>query len=190
MDRQESQGGPVEKKNHIPRRRLGGSISDTRLGADKGTLVSRRRRVRPKTSLAARWLETWQGPKLSDLPFADKEALSGSILAFRRQSPVSNLLACISRVCLSTGIISPKDNGHKDAHSSVTVAEKSDEGIISNNPVTGPATSRPCLFVTDPANIRISGLQFQELLTSKSPYHFRARRYDSSRRGWSKGWNV
>jgi len=214
-----------------------------------------------------------EGHKLADLPFVDKSGFSDSVLAFRRQSAKNNLLACISRVCLSTGTISSRDEEHKDALSVISV-EKSDAGVlfradvvlkpdstkrdfvramydrhkvgrnepfcpflrassvcdelglpedvsaprhptdteascwfrrtpdvpgmaedkvlivIASNPVAGCATPRLCLFVTDPAEVSVSGLQmFQELLHSDPRWHFRARRYDS-KRGWSNGWNM
>ncbi|KAK3297244.1 uncharacterized protein B0H64DRAFT_431222 [Chaetomium fimeti] len=71
-----------------------------------------------------------RGHKLSDLPFVDKDAFSDILLVLRRQSTGSNLLACISRVCLSTGILSTKNGQeHRDALSVVSV-ERSDAGLI------------------------------------------------------------
>ena len=68
-----------------------------------------------------------QDHTLSDLPFVGKDAFSSSISTFRHQSAKENLLACISRICLSTGILSVQDNKHKDAFSVISV-ERSDEG--------------------------------------------------------------
>jgi hypothetical protein len=213
------------------------------------------------------------GHELSDLPFVDKDAFSDILLVLRRQSAGSNLLACISRVCLSTAILSTKEEDEHRGALSVISVETSDEGFkfrsdtvlkvdtatkrdfvralydqhkvgrnepfcpflrgssvldelgisgespplcsqeiessrwfkrppelprmpdhgvliaSSSNPVTGSTGPRLCLFVTDPAGVRVNGSQFQELLQSVPPWHFRARRYDN-RRGWSNGWNA
>ncbi|KAK0620777.1 hypothetical protein B0T14DRAFT_522131 [Immersiella caudata] len=212
-----------------------------------------------------------EGHSLDDFPFVDMAGFNDSLLACRRQSAKDNLLACISRVCLSTGILSSRGEEPRDALSVISV-EKSREGVIVRtdtvlkpdmikrdtvralydrhkigrnepfcsfirassvrdelglpeessapheaetevcrwfkrapdiprmsgdrvliataiNPVTGSATPRLCLFVTDPAGVSMSGLQFQELLQSEPRWYFRARRYDN-RRGWSNGWNV
>ena len=67
--------------------------------------------------------------KLSDLPFVDEDAFSASLLVCRRQSAKNSLLACISRVCLCTGILSTNDDEHRDALSVISV-EKSDEGVL------------------------------------------------------------
>ena len=69
------------------------------------------------------------GSTLSDLPFVDKAAFSDILLVLRRQPAGANLLACISRVCLSTGTLSTKSDEHKDALS-VTSVERSDEGLM------------------------------------------------------------
>ncbi|GAB1311352.1 Heterokaryon incompatibility domain-containing protein [Madurella fahalii] len=204
-----------------------------------------------------------EGHQLSDLPFVGKDAFSDSLLVLRRQSAGNNLLACISRVCLSTGILSTKESEYSDALCVISV-EKSDQGVIfradtvlkpdtaikrdfvrtiydqhkvgrnepfcpflrassvldelglremevsrwfkrtpeipgmpdhgviiatSSNPIAGSTAPRLCLFVTDPAGVRMSGAQFQELLQSEPPWHFRVKRYDN-RRGWSNGWNY
>jgi hypothetical protein len=74
-------------------------------------------------------LKLADGHKLSDFPFVDKAAFCDILLVLRRQPARANLLACISRVCLSTGILSSENDEHKDVLS-VTSVEKSDQGII------------------------------------------------------------
>ncbi len=69
------------------------------------------------------------GDTLSDFPFVDKAAFSDILLVLRRQPAGANLLACISRVCLSTGILSTKNDEHKDVLS-VTSVERSGQGLI------------------------------------------------------------
>lgn len=69
-----------------------------------------------------------EGHTLSDLPFVDEAGFRDSLLACRRQSAMSNLIACISRVCLSTGILSSRNEDRRDALSVISV-EKSAQGI-------------------------------------------------------------
>ncbi|KAI0381180.1 hypothetical protein F5Y04DRAFT_281154 [Hypomontagnella monticulosa] len=66
--------------------------------------------------------------RLSDLPFVDTDAFSSNFLALLQTRAEENLLACISRACISTGILSSMGNEHTDAIS-VTSVEKSDEGV-------------------------------------------------------------
>lgn len=55
------------------------------------------------------------GDALSDFPFVDKAAFSDILRVLRREEAAgANLLACISRVCLSTGILSTKNDEYKD----------------------------------------------------------------------------
>lgn len=222
--------------------------------------------------LLERACRTLKGETLSVFPFVDKEHFSDSILILRRQSARDNLMACISRVCWATGILSPDDAAYKIAFSVISV-EKDPEGVVryradtvlhcmptaaktrdfvsavynqykvgrndpfcpflqasaitdelglpgestlakggsgvsrwfstppdipgigfdrgvifavSANPVIRPSTPKICLFVTDPASLRVNGSKFQLLLQSEPDSHFRVRRYDS-KRGWSSG---
>jgi hypothetical protein len=82
-------------------------------------------------------LKLADGHKLSDFPFVDKTAFCDILLVLRRQPAGANLLACISRVCLSTGILSSENDEHKDVLS-VTSVEKSDQGITEPTRCSSP----------------------------------------------------
>ncbi|KAH8889236.1 hypothetical protein GQ53DRAFT_842939 [Thozetella sp. PMI_491] len=60
---------------------------------------------------------------------------------------------------------------------------------VSSNSIAGPSFPRLCLFVVDPAGIRVNGSQFQDLMQSEPGWHFRVKRFDR-RKGWSNGWNF
>ncbi|KAL2139937.1 hypothetical protein VTI28DRAFT_4482 [Corynascus sepedonium] len=69
------------------------------------------------------------GYNVSDLPFVGRDDFSHILLVLHRQSAGSNLLACISRVCLSTGIVSTEESAHQDALSVVS-PERSNHKFI------------------------------------------------------------
>ncbi|KAK3898509.1 hypothetical protein C8A05DRAFT_18929 [Staphylotrichum tortipilum] len=78
------------------------------------------------------------GCALSDLPFVEKEAFSNVLLRLRRQPAGSNLLSCISRVCLSTGTLSPEEDAHKEALSVASREILGQEEILRADTVFQP----------------------------------------------------